>query len=81
VDKKLNFARYPEMVQTYQTRFLPEGMKGAQEFWEVKEKSAFYGDTLEPITEWEKQNVFFSKRIVKPMIFRQARTIMDTLQQ
>ena len=77
LDKKLNFARYPEIVQSYKTAFSPEGMKGAQEFWMVDEKQAFYGETLEPLLAWESDNVTFFKRMSKPFIFMKARGIMD----
>jgi len=77
LDKKINFARYPEIVQSYKTAFSPEGMKGAQEFWTVKGKEAFYGDTLEPLLNWEGEHVAFFKRLMKPFIFKKARSIMD----
>lgn len=77
LDKKINFARYPEIAQSYKTTFSPEGMKGAQEFWTVKDKEAFYGDTLAPLLNWESKNVAFFKRLMKPFIFKKARSIMD----
>jgi len=79
LDKKLNFARYPHLVDTYQPTFSISGMKGIQECWAVPEKGAFYGDTLAPLSEWEKQNVPFFKRVMRPLIFGQARSIMDRL--
>lgn len=81
LDKNINFARHPEIVQAYQQRFSPEGMKGTQEFWHVTDRQAFYGKTIEPLIDWDKQNVFFLKRIMKPIIFRQARAIMDELRK
>ena len=77
LDKKINFARYPEIVQAYRERFSPDGMKGTQEFWHVADQPFFYGETLKPLMDWENQNVFFLKRWMKPIIFRQARAIMD----
>jgi hypothetical protein len=76
-DKNINFARYPEIVQAYRQSFSPNGMKGTQEFWHVAGQPFFYGETLEPLMNWEGQNVFFLKRWMKPIIFRQARAIMD----
>jgi hypothetical protein len=81
LDKNKNFARHPEIVQAYQQRFSPEGMKGTQEFWEVADRLFFYGVTIEPLMDWDKQNVFFLKRLMKPIIFRQARAIMDELRK
>ncbi|MBW2674665.1 MAG: transglutaminase domain-containing protein [Deltaproteobacteria bacterium] len=77
LDKKINFARYPEIVKAYQLGFSPEGMKGTQEFWEVTDKPSFYGNTLDPLLAWEEEHVCFFKRLMKPFIFRQARSIMD----
>lgn len=77
LDKKINFARYPEIVRSYKTTFSPEGMKGAQESWAIKDKEVFYGETVAPLLAWESENVVFFKRLIKPFIFRKARTIMD----
>jgi len=79
LDKKINVGRYPEIVKAYRTGFSPEGMKGTQEYWEVTDKPPYYGDTLDPLMAWERQNVLIFKRMMKPVIFRQARSIMDGL--
>lgn len=81
LDKKINVGRYPEIVKAYKTKFSIEGMKGTQEFWKVPEKESFYGDTLEPLINWEKENVSFFKRLMKPIIFKQAKSIMDKLRE
>lgn len=79
--KKINFARYPEIVDAYKTVFSIDGMKGTQEYWAVREKDVFYGDALDPLMEWDKKNVSLFKRAMKPLIFRQARGIMDKLRE
>jgi hypothetical protein len=77
LDKKINFGRHPVISQSYKTKFSIEGMKGTQEFWEVPEKNSFYGDNLDPLMDWDKKNVNFLKRAMKPFIFNQAKSIMD----
>jgi transglutaminase-like putative cysteine protease len=77
LDRKINFGRYPEIVTAYKTGFSPEEMKGTQEFWEAMDRPSFYGDTLEPLLAWEDEHVCFLKRLMKPFIFRKARSIMD----
>ncbi len=79
LDKKINFARYPEIIEAYKTGFSPEGMKGTQEFSEVTDKPSFYGNTLDPLLAWEEEHVSFFKRLMKPFIFRQGKSIMDAL--
>jgi len=81
LNKKINFAHYPEIAGAYKTKFSIEGMKGAQEFWEVPEKRSFYGDTLDPLIDWETKNVPFFKRCMKRLIFQQARSIMDKFRE
>jgi len=79
--KKINFARYPEIAGVYKTKFSMGGMKGTQEFWEVPEKAFFYGNTLDPLMDWDTKHVPFFKRLMKPLIFRQARSIMDKFRE
>lgn len=79
IARGMNFAKYPEITATLQTSFSAEGMKGAQEYWAVDAKEPFYGDDLGPLMEYESTAVPFIKRIFKPMIFNQARSIMDRL--
>jgi hypothetical protein len=81
LSKKINFARYPKIAGAYSSKFSIEGMKGAQEFWEVPEKESFYGDTLKRLMDWDTQNVSFFKRLMKPLIFQQSRSIMDTFRE
>lgn len=81
IKKRINFARYPEIKNAYTTDFSLEGMKGTQEFWRDTSQKAFYGETLSPLIEWDKENVSFIKRAFKPKIFRDSKKIMDTLRQ
>jgi transglutaminase-like putative cysteine protease len=81
LDKKINFARYPEIFKAYKTNFSIEGMKGTQEFWSVAESEPFYGNTLKPLMDWEKKNISLFKRLLKPLIFRQAKSIMNTFRK
>ena len=77
LDNKINFARYPEIASAYKTKFSIEGMKGTQEFWNIAGSKPFYGDTLEPLIDWDQKNVSFFKKRLKPLIFWQAKGIMD----
>lgn len=75
--RKLNFAKYPEIDERISFRFDPEGVKGAQEFWAVPDRESFYGDDLSPLMQFENERVAFFKRALKPLIFSQAKRIMD----
>jgi transglutaminase-like putative cysteine protease len=79
--KGINFARYPEIREAYTNDFSITGMKGTQEFWVDPERDPFYGETLEPLLVWDKENVPGIKRAFKPRIFRDAKKIMDRLRQ
>lgn len=77
--KGLNFAKYPEIKSQIPLTFSIEGVKGAQQFHEDSSIDGFYGNDLSPLLNYEKENVTFFKKILKPLIFRQAKTIMDKI--
>lgn len=81
VSKDLNFGKYPEIRSLLSIDFSVEGVKGAQQFWEVEDREGFYGTDLTPLMEFERENVSFWKRMLKPMIFRKAHTIMDEIRE
>ena len=74
----LNFGKYPEIASLVTTDFSTEGVKGAQQFWEV-DREGFYGTDLKPLLDFDTANVPFWKRMLKPQIFKKAHTIMDEI--
>lgn len=79
IKQNLNFAKYPEIRGKYSLYFSPEGVVGAQEYWAVSSLAPFYGEDLSPLMAFEKHEVNFLKRLLKPLIFAKARKIMTLL--
>lgn len=77
--QKLNFGKNPEIRSQISTDFSLQGVKGAQEYWEVDNKEGFYGVDLTPLMEFDRENVPFWKRMLKPIIFNEAHSIMDEI--
>jgi hypothetical protein len=77
---KLNFAKYPNILDQCSLAFSPEGVKGAQEYWAVSDVRPFYGDDLSPLFAFER-GLSPLKRLLKPMIFSKARKIVLRLRE
>ena len=79
IEKKLNFGKYDEIVNNVSIDFLPEGVKGHQQYWEAEGSESFYGDDLSEFSEYMHSDVPWWKRKMQPMIFRKAAVLMSEL--
>lgn len=81
IEKKINFGRYENIVKDVSTAFSADGVKGHQQYWHAEGQDSFYGDDLSKFSEYMHKNIPWYKRMMQPMIFRQADKIMDQLRK
>ena len=74
--ERLNFGKDQTVVDQCSIAFSAEGVKGHQQFLEVKGKECFYGDSLEEFTKYLHAEVPWWKRLIQPLIFKKADKIM-----
>jgi len=74
--KQLNFAKEQTIVDQCSMTFSAEGIKGHQQYNEIKGTESFYGDSLSEFTEYLHAEVPWWKRLMQPLIFRKADKIM-----
>ena len=74
-----NFAKYKNIADNVSIDFSENGVKGHQQFWQIKEKESFYGEDLTEFVEYLKDEVPLFKRKMQPLIFKQADKIITEL--
>lgn len=77
--KKINFGKYENIVKDVSIEFSADGIKGHQQYWHSEGKDSFYGEDLSKFTVFMKKDIPWYKRMMQPLIFRQADKIMDQL--
>lgn len=79
LDEKINFARNDAIVRDVSIDFSPDGVKGHQQYVHAEEKDSVYGNDLSSLTQFTHEEVPWWKRMLQPIIFREAQKIMDRL--
>jgi len=79
IKKKINFGRNESIVKNVSIDFSVTGVKGHQQYCNAVGSDSFYGDDLSNFTKFMHRDVPWYKRMIQPLIFRQADKIMDKL--
>lgn len=79
ISKKINFGKYPEIVNNVSIDFSPDGVKGHQQHVEVTKDGDFYGNGLSELSVYLHQNVPWWKQKMQPLIFKKADKIINEL--
>jgi hypothetical protein len=79
IKEKINFGKYPDIVESCSMVFSSDGVKGHQQYQEIEGKEGFYGDSLEEFTKYTHAEVPWWKRLMQPLIFRKADDIMNDI--
>jgi len=78
-DKKINFAKNDAILGDVSIAFSPDGVKGHQQYVHAEGKDPVYGNDLFSLTQFMHEEVTWWKRMLQPIIFREAQKIMDRL--
>lgn len=81
IKKKLNFGKNNAIVRDVSIEFSPDGVKGHQQYVHVEGKDSFYGDDLSEFTKFMHEGVPWWKKMLQPMIFKKAQTIMNEIRK
>lgn len=76
IREKKNFGKYGDIVESCSIEFSLDGVKAHQQYQEVEGKESFYGTSIDDFTEYLHTEVSWWKRLLQPIIFRQAEKIM-----
>jgi len=79
IAKKINFGKYENIVSDVSIEFSTDGVKGHQQYWHAEGKESLYGDDLSSFTALIHQDVPWYKRLMQPLIFRKADSMMNDL--
>lgn len=79
IKKKINFGKNESIVKNVSIDFSVTGVKGHQQYCNAEGSYSFYGDDLSNFTKFLHKDVPLYKRMMQPLIFRQADKIMDKL--
>ena len=74
--KQLNFTKNQTIVDQCSMTFSVDGVKGHQQYLEIKGKESFYGNSLEEFTKYLHAEVPWWKRLMQPLIFKKADKMM-----
>jgi len=77
IKEKINFGKYENIVENISIEFSVDGVKSHQQFWHAEGNDSFYGEDLSEFTDYINEGVPWYKRMMQPLIFRQADKIMD----
>ncbi len=76
--QKINFGKYPNIVNHISIEYSEDGVKGHQQYFSANGKDSFYGEDLSDLTKYF-SHVIWWKRIIQPLIFKKAQKIIDNI--
>lgn len=79
IKKKINFGKNDTIVKNVSIGFSVNGVKSHQQYCHAEGKASFYGEDLSQFIDYLRKDIPWYKRMMQPLIFRQADKIMDKL--